>query len=134
MPPFASVLPPMTTHHANNHANKNERRRKQTPHMEQFQRSRKLYNQNHLDKVDPISKSSHAPTWLKTARDNIRIPKHNTKQKTSHNGSNSILALASPLKSVKLTTRCGLPILNPHYSILTPLSSLLNHSFLFPIR
>ena len=130
MPPFTSVLPPMTTHHANN----NKRRRKQSPHMEQFQRSPNFYNQNQLDKVDPIPKSSHAPTWLKTTKDNIRIPKHNTKQKTSHKGSNSILALASPLISFKLTTRCGLQILGPHYSILTPLSSLLNHSFLFPIR
>ena len=134
MPPFTSVLPPMTTHHANNHANNTKRRRKQSPHMEQFQRSRKLYNQNHLDKVNPISKSSHAPTWLQTIKDDIKFPKHNTKQKTSHNGSNSILALASTLKSVKLTTCCGLQILNPHYSILTPLSFLLNHSFLFPIR
>ena len=134
MPPFTSVLPPMTTHHANNHANKNKRRHKQSPHMEQFQRSLRYYNHNNSDKINTILKINRAPTWLQTAKDNIRIPKHNTKQMTSHNGSNSILALASTLKSVKLTTCCGLQILNSHYSILTPLSSLLSHSFLFPIR
>ena len=73
MPPFTSVLPPMTTHHAHKHANKNKRRRKQSSHME------KLYNQNHLDKVDQILKSNHAPTWLQTKKGNIRISKHDTK-------------------------------------------------------
>ena len=131
MPPFISVLPPMTTHHANNHAYKNKRRRKQSSRMEQFQRSRKLYNQNHLDKVDPISKSNHAPTWLQTAKDNIRIPKHNTKQKTSHNGSTPLSYLSPhPDQFNLLLAVDSRSESTPFYP--NSLSSLLNHPFMFP--
>jgi hypothetical protein len=131
MPPFTSVLPPMTTHHANNHANKNKRRRKQSSHMEQFQRSR-----NPIIKITWIRSIQYSRVIMlqhgsRRQKGNIRISKHDTKQRCR------IMAQIPLSHLPPYSDQFNLLLATDSRSKSTPFhpnspSSLLNHPFLFP--
>ena len=104
MPPFTSVLPPMTALHATDHISWNN----SNDHL------------NTINKTTQIRSIQHSRVivFQHGSRRHKENPKHGTKQKTSHYSSNSILALASLLRSTNLTLP-GYLVVKPSLSATT---------------